>query len=31
VNRKPQSVVRSVTRGEPVERRGAQPAIISRN
>jgi undecaprenyl-phosphate 4-deoxy-4-formamido-L-arabinose transferase len=31
VNRKPQSVVRSVTRAEPVERRGAQPAIISRN
>jgi undecaprenyl-phosphate 4-deoxy-4-formamido-L-arabinose transferase len=31
VNRKPQSVVRSVTHAEPVERRGAQPAIISRN
>ena len=31
VNRKPQSVVRSVTRAEPVERRGAQPAIISRS
>jgi hypothetical protein len=31
VNRKPQSVVRSVSRAEPVERRGAQPAIISRN
>jgi glycosyltransferase involved in cell wall biosynthesis len=30
VNRKPQSVVRDVTRSEPVERR-AQPAIISRN
>ena len=31
VNRKPQSVVRSVTRTEPVERRGTQPSIISRN
>jgi glycosyltransferase involved in cell wall biosynthesis len=31
VNRKPQSVVRSVTRAEPVEQRGAQPAIVSRN
>jgi glycosyltransferase involved in cell wall biosynthesis len=31
VNRKPQSVVRSVTRAEPVERREMQPAIISRN
>jgi hypothetical protein len=31
VNRKPQSVVRSVTRTEPVERRGAQPSIISRS
>jgi undecaprenyl-phosphate 4-deoxy-4-formamido-L-arabinose transferase len=30
VNRKPQSVVREVTRSEPVERR-AQPAIIRRN
>jgi undecaprenyl-phosphate 4-deoxy-4-formamido-L-arabinose transferase len=29
VNRKPQSVVRSVTRAEPVER--TQPAVISRN
>jgi undecaprenyl-phosphate 4-deoxy-4-formamido-L-arabinose transferase len=29
VNRKPQSVVRSVTRAEPIER--TQPAIISRN
>ena len=31
VNRKPQSVVRSVTRAEPVEQHGAQPAIVSRN
>ena len=31
VNRKPQSVVRSVARAEPVERREAQPAIISRS
>jgi glycosyltransferase involved in cell wall biosynthesis len=30
INRKPQSVVREVTRGEPVERR-AQPAIIRRS